>query len=61
MRRIGIAPYIVDRVQNRVETSVQARHYDRWTYLPEKTQALNMWALEVERILAIPAMTNAAE
>jgi integrase len=60
MRRIGIAPYIVDRVQNRVETSVQARHYDRWTYLPEKTKALTMWASEIER-LAIPVMMNAAE
>jgi integrase len=51
MRRLGISPHIVDRVQNRTEPSVQARHYDRWTYLPEKTEALSIWAMELEGFL----------
>jgi integrase len=51
MRRLGISPHIVDRVQNHTEPSVQARHYDRWTYLPEKVQALESWAIELEKSL----------
>jgi integrase len=61
MRRIGVAPYVVDRVQNRTEASVQARHYDRWTYLPEKTQALDIWASEIERVVRVRLRVAAAE
>jgi integrase len=59
LRRLGIPPYVVDRIQNRTEQSVQARHYDRWTYQPEKAQALNVWATELERNLRESAKLTA--
>ena len=50
MRRLGIDRFIVDRVQNRVDGSVQGQHYDVHDYLQEKTEALNTWADELERL-----------
>jgi len=33
-------------------TGVQAKHYDRYAYLPEKKMALETWAVFLQRILA---------
>lgn len=49
MRRLGIAPHIVNKVQGRIEQTVQARHYDRYDYLREKVDALTLWTEELQR------------
>ncbi|NDE56654.1 MAG: hypothetical protein EB071_07225 [Gammaproteobacteria bacterium] len=36
-------------------TGVQAKHYDRYAYLPEKKQALDIWADHLKQILFTPA------
>ena len=41
--RIGISKEIRDRIQNHAFTDVSSRHYDRWDYLPEKSDALEQW------------------
>jgi len=35
-------------------TGVQAKHYDRYAYLPEKKQALQIWADHLAKILITP-------
>jgi integrase len=47
---LGVPKDICDRVLGHQTTDV-SRFYDHWTYLPEKRQALNAWAAEVERII----------
>lgn len=43
MGSIGISKEIRDRIQNHAFTDVSSRHYDRWDYLPEKSDALEQW------------------
>ena len=54
MAEIGIAPHIVEAVVNHVSGSKSgvAGVYNRATYLPEKTAALQRWADHVERIVS---------
>ncbi len=43
MGKIGIGKDIRDRLQNHAMTDVSSKHYDRYDYLKEKTNALNVW------------------
>jgi integrase len=40
---VGLSKDIRDRIQNHAMTDVSSRHYDMWTYLPEKRAALEKW------------------
>lgn len=53
MARLGVTRFIVDRVTNHVDQSVTGRHYDLYDYEPEKREALNTWASEIERLCCI--------
>ncbi len=52
MARLGIPQNIIDRVQGRVEPGTGARHYNRYSYLPEKRDALERWAERLTVILS---------
>jgi len=43
MGSIGISKEFRDRIQNHAFQDVSSIHYDRWTYLPEKKEALEQW------------------
>lgn len=43
MGSLGISKEIRDRVQNHALNDVSSKHYDRYDYLPEKTNALLIW------------------
>jgi len=45
----GLSKEIRDRVQNHTFGDVGSRHYDMWSYLPEKREALKKWE---QRLLA---------
>ena len=51
MARLGISQNIVDRVQGRIEPGTGAKHYNRYSYLPEKKDALKKWADRLTVIL----------
>lgn len=52
MVRVGIREEVVGRVLNHAATGVTARVYALHSYGPEKRQALDTWAEEVERARA---------
>ena len=52
MVRLGIREEVVGRVLNHAATGVTARVYALHSYGPEKRQALDIWAEEVERATA---------
>jgi len=41
--KAGLDKSIRDRIQNHALTDVSSKHYDRYDYLPEKRQAMNIW------------------
>lgn len=43
MGELGITKDLRDRLQNHALNDVSSKHYDRYEYLPEKRQALEMW------------------
>lgn len=52
MAEIGIPDHVVDRILNHsVTRSTRAKHYDRYTYMKEKAEALEVWGVEVLRIV----------
>lgn len=52
MAEMGIPDHVVDRILNHsVTRSTRAKHYDRYTYMKEKTEALEAWGAEVIRIV----------
>jgi integrase len=51
LSELKVPPHVAEAVLGHVITGVQ-RHYDRWSYLPEKRQALDAWAAKVERLIA---------
>lgn len=52
MRRLGITQFVVSRVLNHIDRSVTGRHYDAYDNLPEKRQALTLWANHIDAIAA---------
>lgn len=58
LARLGVDPFVRRRVLNHALTGVDAI-YDRHDYLEPKRQALDLWAVEIERIIGIrPAPDN---
>jgi integrase len=63
----GLSKDIRDRMQNHAQKDVSARHYDRYSYLPEKRTAIATWEAYMDRILAgdldnpVTALRPAAE
>jgi integrase len=51
LSELRIAPHISELVLGHVITGVQ-KHYDKWSYLDEKRQALDAWAAKVEGLIA---------
>jgi hypothetical protein len=54
MARLGVLPHIGERILNHTDGTRNpiARIYDTHLYLPEMRQALELWASEVDRIVA---------
>jgi integrase len=48
----GISKEMRDRLQNHAEAGVSARHYDRWSYWPEKKAAMATWEAHLDRVIA---------
>ena len=52
MAEMAIPDHVVDRILNHsVTRSTRAKHYDRYSYLREKTEAMEAWAQELGRIV----------
>lgn len=49
MGELGISKELRDRVQNHAFQDVSSKHYDRYTYLPEKRRALEAWEARLNR------------
>lgn len=43
MGELGISKELRDRIQNHAFQDVSTKHYDRYSYLPEKRRALEAW------------------
>ena len=54
MSRLGILAEIRNRIQDHAIAGVEAKHYDRHDYLPEKRAALEKWERELRRITGEP-------
>jgi len=39
----GVSKELRDRIQNHAQSDVSAKHYDKYSYLPEKKAALEQW------------------
>jgi integrase len=51
-----------NRLQGHAMTDVGSRHYDRWSYLPEKREAMEEWTTWLSKIIGItPAATSLDE
>jgi integrase len=48
---LRVAPHIAESVLGHVVTGVQ-KHYDRWTYITEKREALELWAQKLKTLVA---------
>lgn len=48
----GLAKEIRDRLQHHAASDVSSRHYDRWSYLPEKRAAMARWSAWLDRLLS---------
>jgi integrase len=60
MAELGTLPHVVEAVLNHLSGSRAgvAGIYNRATYLPEKRQALDMWAAHIEALVAGKAASN---
>jgi integrase len=47
----GVSKEVRDRLQNHARSDVSSRHYDRYSYLPEKRAGMTTWAAYLDRIL----------
>lgn len=52
MVRLGVREEVVGRVLNHAATGITARVYALHSYGPEKREALNTWAAEIERVMS---------
>jgi integrase len=50
MRRIGVPGEIVKLILNHARQDVTGRHYDLYEALPERRQALTLWARHIEQL-----------
>jgi len=58
--KAGVPKEIRDRLQNHAMHDVSSRHYDRWSYMPEKRAGMAKWDKFVRAMLATkPARTAA--
>ena len=48
----GVSKEVRDRLQNHALADVSSRHYDKWSYLPEKRAGMEAWASYLDQILA---------
>lgn len=51
LSELKVAPHIAEFVLGHVVSGVQ-KHYDKWSYLDEKREALEKWAGKVERLVS---------
>jgi integrase len=52
MGELGISKEIRDRLQNHALNDVSSKHYDRYSYLPEKKDALRKWESKLTGLAA---------
>ncbi|MGF1546034.1 MAG: site-specific integrase [Thiotrichales bacterium] len=48
---LGLSKEIRDRIQNHALNDVASKHYDLWSYLPEKVTAMTAWGERLHRIV----------
>lgn len=59
MARLGVPQAIIARVLNHVDGGPRMTAiYNRYSYLPEKRDALNLWAAEIERLVADSSLSD---
>nr|WP_269748051.1 site-specific integrase [Altererythrobacter lutimaris] len=51
MGRLGVAPFLIERVLNHAEKGVTRRVYDLYDHAAEKRHALETWAAEIDRVV----------
>jgi integrase len=51
MTERGVSRFIASKVLGHAEQTVTGKHYDLYEYLPEKTQALNVWGARLTAIV----------
>lgn len=56
----GLSKEIRDRIQNHTLQDVSSKSYDRWTYMPEKREAMVRWNGFVSLLLSGSAVKKAA-
>ncbi|AXF51460.1 integrase [Erwinia phage Pavtok] len=49
--KAGLTQEIRDRLQNHARHDVSSRHYDRYSYMPEKREAMEIWDRFVRKML----------
>ncbi len=59
MVRLGVSETVVSRVLNHAAQGITARVYALHSYAPEKRNALEKWAAEVDRVQMSPRASNA--
>jgi integrase len=57
MSALRIPPHVAEACLGHVVTGVQ-KHYDHWTYRPEKTEALAAWGRKIESLIDPTAPGN---
>ena len=55
---IGIDLELRNRIQGHAMTDVGSVHYDRWSYLPQKREAMSIWASELEQRISVLSPTE---
>ncbi|MFB2728721.1 site-specific integrase [Shewanella mangrovisoli] len=50
MGALGISKDLRDRLQNHALNDVSSKHYDRYSYLPEKRRALEAWEAKLNEV-----------
>ncbi len=58
MGELGISKEIRDRLQNHALNDVSSKHYDRYSYLPEKRAAIDAWDNRLNQIAASDNVTK---
>jgi integrase len=48
----GVSKEMRDILQNHARSDISSRHYDRWSYAPEKLAAMNQWISFMSKIIA---------
>lgn len=58
MGELGVSKELRDRLQNHALNDVSAKHYDRYSYLPEKREALRKWEVRLSGVEAKVIVAN---